>query len=150
MKKTLAILVTGCLACLSAFAVSGQEGMAEDADAKARAESERKARKAEDKDQKARQLHGTGWVLKVEGAGIQVRLRNKGTVTLAVDPGTIVLRGRNAAKLEEVKAGQRVRVIYESRENGNVAREIHVLPAMATSKGHEKAKEKPKETTEKP
>jgi hypothetical protein len=89
---------------------------------------------------KKRPLFGTGSLLKVEGDKITVRLRNKGTFTLGTDSGTLVMKGPEYQKFADLKAGQRIRVIYEDREGGMVATEIHLLPEKLPVKAKERGK----------
>lgn len=82
---------------------------------------------------KAGVMHATGSVVRVEGENVEVKLP-KETSTFMTDTGTKVMKGGKAVGMDEVKAGERVRVIYESAEGKMHAKEIHILPAKA--KGH--------------
>lgn len=82
---------------------------------------------------KAGVMHATGAVVKVEGENVEVKLP-KETSTFMTDTGTKVMKGGKAVGMDEVKAGERVRVIYESAEGKMHAKEIHILPPKA--KGH--------------
>ncbi len=82
---------------------------------------------------KAGVMHATGSVVNVGEGNVEVKLP-KETSTFVTDTGTKVMKGGKAVGMDEVKAGERVRVIYESAEGKMHAKEIHILPAKA--KGH--------------
>lgn len=88
---------------------------------------------------KAGMMHATGSVTKVDGANVEVKLP-KETSTFMTDANTKVMKGGKDVGMDEVKTGERVRVVYESMEGKMHAKEIHILPAK--SGGHRKGGEK--------
>lgn len=90
---------------------------------------------------RAGEMHATGSVVKVDGANVDVKLP-KATSTFMTDDNTKVMKGGKAVKMDEVTAGARVRVIYESVEGKMHAKEIHILPSKSHAGGHPKGAEK--------
>ena len=93
----------------------------------------------------SKMMHVQGSVTKVDGANVEVKLPNKETSAFVTDGGTRVMKGNKAASLDDLKAGERVRVLYENTDGKMTAREIHILPPKAGAahhKGAEKSEKK--------
>ena len=86
-------------------------------------------------------MHVQGSVTKVNGANVEVKLTNKETSTFVTDGGTKVMKGNKAASMDDVKAGERVRVIYDSQMS---VKEIHILPPKAGAAHHKSAEKSEK------
>jgi len=81
---------------------------------------------------KAGEMHATGTVVSVEGENLKVKLPKEESTFMTA--GAKVVKSGKEVGMDAVKAGERVRVIYESAEGKMHAKEIHILPAKA--KGH--------------
>ncbi len=132
MKKSWSVLAIGVgVAVLSVvpLRVHAEEASAPKAEKKAMAKS----------------MHATGSVEEVDASKVlKIKLPNKETSAFVTDGSTKVMKGNKAASMEDVKAGERVRVLYENADGKMTAKEIHILPPKAGAAHHKSAEKSEK------